>query len=190
MTEQSTKLYTRTGDSGTTGLLGSNRALKDSLRIQAIGELDEVNSQLGVVRAFCSDEQMGGFLLEIQKLLLELGTELAQPAGSRLVHAHTARLEQFINRFNEALPGLRSFILPGGTPAAAHCHLARTVCRRAERSLFRLSRTEHVNAASLQFVNRLSDLLFVVARTLNYRAGVADLAWHPQDKERASPVKA
>ncbi len=184
MAERPTSLYTRTGDNGTTGLLGGKRINKDNARIHTIGEVDELNCQLGVVRSLCRDEQTRGFIREIQNVLFELGAELASPSTSRLVRPHIARMEQFIDRLNESLPPLDSFVLPGGVPEAAHCHLARAVCRRAERSLFRLSRTEHVNSASLQFINRLSDLLFVLARTLNHRAAAGDELWRPFAKEK------
>ncbi len=184
MADKPTNLYTRTGDNGTTGLVGRKRVQKDSMRIHAIGEVDEINSILGVARSHCLDELIKPLLQEIQNILFELGAELAQPGSTRLVHAHSARLEQFIDRLNEALPALTNFILPGGGQDAAYCHLARSVCRRAERTMFRLSRTEHVNSASLQFINRLSDLLFVVARTLNHRSGTQDIAWKTSQRER------
>lgn len=170
-------IYTRTGDSGMTGLSASGRVHKESLRIQAIGDVDELNCHIGVVRAECHDEQLNNLLQELQSLLFELGAELADPSSSRLIRAHAARMEQFIDRLDDALPPLRTFILPGGELSAAQCHLARSVCRRAERSLFRLSRSEQVNSASLQFLNRLSDLLFVIARTMNHRSGTADIPW-------------
>lgn len=185
MTDRSTQnLYTRTGDSGTTGLLGGKRIHKDSLRIQAIGEVDELNCHIGVIRSLCRDEQINNLLRELQDLLFELGAELAHPTSSRLIQPHAARVEQFIDRLDESLPPLRTFILPGGDLTAAQCHLARSVCRRAERSLFRLAHTDHVNSASLQFLNRLSDLLFVVARTMNHRSGTADIPWKSLAKDR------
>jgi cob(I)alamin adenosyltransferase len=180
MTEYSTRLYTRTGDTGITDLMGPGRVAKDSRRLQALGDLDEVNSQLGVVRALSDDVQLDAALQEVQNLLFECGRELAQPTLPRLTAAHTAGLEQLIDRLQESLPPLKRFILPGGTAAAAHCHLARAVCRRAERILFHLARSEPVNGASLQFINRLSDLLFVVARTLNQRAGGTEVLWRPR----------
>jgi cob(I)alamin adenosyltransferase len=177
MVEHSSNLYTRKGDTGSTRLSGRKAAPKDSLRIQAIGDLDELNCQLGVIRAYCRDAQMQGFFAELQTLLLELELELTQPGTCRIAHAHTARAEQFIDRLDAALPSIEGKLVPGGDADTAHCYLARAVCRRAERSLFRLSRTEHVNAASLQFLNRLSDLLFVVARTLNHRAKKTETLW-------------
>ena len=177
------RIYTRTGDNGTTGLSVGDRVYKDNLRIQALGEVDELNCQIGVVCSLTLDNQMKKLLQDIQNLLFELGAELAQPTSSRLIRAHTTQVEQSIDRLNESLPPLNSFILPGGTPPAAHCHLARAACRQAERCLFRLSRTEHVNPVSLQFMNRLSDLLFLVARTMNHRAGTADLPWRPLAQE-------
>lgn len=182
MADRAPSLYTRQGDTGMTRLIGRQRVNKDSTRVSVLGEVDELNCQLGVVQSVCDDKQLKDFLQEIQGLLYELSAELAHPANSRLVRAHTARMEQFIDRMSETLPAIDGFILPNGCPAAAQCHLARAVCRRAERNLFRLARTEHVNSASLQFINRLSDLLFVVARTLNQRAGAADIHWKPQNK--------
>lgn len=184
MMDRSTpKLYTRTGDSGTTGLFEGKRVHKDSLRIQAIGEVDELNCHIGVIRSLCRDEQIDNLLRGLQDLLFELGAELAHPASSRLIEPHAARVEQFIDRLEDSLPPLRTFILPGGDLPAAQCHLARSVCRRAERCLFRLSHTEPVNAASLRFLNRLSDLLFVVARTMNHRSGTADIPWKSSAKD-------
>lgn len=183
MADRSPRIYTRTGDSGTTGLSIGGRVDKDNPRIQALGEVDELNCQIGVVRSLSLDDQMERTLRDIQNLLFELGAELAQPASSRLIREHTAQVEQFIDRLSATLPPLNAFILPGGVPPAAQCHLARALCRRAERSLFRLSRTEQVNPVSLQFLNRLSDLLFVVARAMNHRAGAADLLWKTSAKE-------
>lgn len=177
MSDSPSKIYTRTGDGGSTGLMERKRVHKDSPRIQAIGEVDELNCQMGLIGSLRLDDQMKGFLQEIQNMLFEMGAELAQPVSTRLISAHTARLEQFIDRLNESLPPLQNFILPGGCHAAAQCHLARAVCRRAERSLFRLSRSEHVNPASLQFLNRLSDLLFMIARTMNQRQGTEETLW-------------
>jgi cob(I)alamin adenosyltransferase len=177
MTQRPASLYTRTGDTGSTGLSGDKRVNKDTIRVQALGDVDELNCHIGLVRSLCNEEPMKGFLKEIQNLLFEMGAELAKPGANRLLPPHTARLEQFIDRLDDALPPLSNFVLPGGCPAGAQCHLARAVCRRAERNLFRLSRTEQVNVSSLKFVNRLSDLLFVVARTLNHRAGSPEDAW-------------
>ncbi len=185
MADRPTKIYTKTGDAGTTGLVGHKRVHKDCLRIQAIGDVDELNCQLGVIRSACTDEQLISLLEEIQNDLFELGAELAQPASIQLAQTHVARLEQIIDRLSESLPPLRQFILPGGTPAAAHSHLARAICRRAERGLFRLSQTEQVNSASLQFMNRLSDLLFVVARAINHRGATAETPWKLNDRVRA-----
>lgn len=172
-------LYTRAGDRGTTSLGDGGQVHKDAQRLQAIGEIDELNSQLGLVTSFCIDDDVKQWVAEIQHRLLDLGAELAQPRNPRILPPYTARLEQLIDRLDSSLPPLRHFILPGGTAPAAQCQLARAVCRRAERSLVRLARTEQVNAASLQFMNRLSDLLFVLARTLNRRAGEVDVLWQP-----------
>ena len=184
MTAQRSKLYTRTGDDGTTGLYGGGRVGKDAQRVQAIGDLDELNCQLGLLSELCQDPAIVELLARIQGLLFELGAELAQPGSARLAPDHVERLEQEIDRLDASLPTLGSFVLPGGAPAAAHCHLARAVCRRAERSLFRLAAAEQVNSTSLKFVNRLSDLLFATARALNQRAGRAETPWKPNDEAR------
>lgn len=176
---RATGLYTRTGDRGTTSLPESGQLHKDAQRLQAIGDVDELNSALGLVTSFCIDDDLKTWVAEIQHRLLDLGAELAQPSKPRIISPYTARLEQLIDRLDANLPPQRHFILPGGTAPAAQCHMARSLCRRAERSLVRLSRTEQVNTASLQFMNRLSDLLLVLARTLNRRAGEADIPWQP-----------
>lgn len=186
-----TRIYTRTGDDGSTGLSDGQRVRKDSARINAIGELDELNSLIGVVRAaIASDPPVGAalaakgqsrdlddILLSIQHRLFDLGGELALP-GQTLVQAHwVERLEQWLDRLNEQLPPLQEFVLPGGNLPAAHCHQARAVCRRAERNLLQLSQTEEVNSAALKYLNRLSDLLFVMARVLARRDGGCEVLW-------------
>ncbi len=182
MTNKKSNIYTKTGDTGTTGLLGRKRVHKEDLRIQSIGDVDELNCQVGVIHSVCTDDQLQSLLQEIQNVLFELGAELAQPDASRLDGTDTAFLEQFIDRLDERLPPLKNFILPGGTHAAAEAHRGRAVCRRAERTLFRLSRTEQVNSASLQFINRLSDLLFIVARTINHHSDTVETPWMGKGK--------
>jgi cob(I)alamin adenosyltransferase len=185
MSGTKSSLYTRTGDAGETGLVGGTRAGKDGPRIRALGEVDELNCQLGCVRALQSDDSRFADTLEdLQHLLFELGAELAHPGAKRLSPSHVAWAEAAIDRLDADLPPLDRFLLPGGAPAGAQCHLARAVCRRAERSLFRLARTEQVNSDALRFMNRLSDLLFALARSLNRERGARETPWQsaPQDR--------
>jgi cob(I)alamin adenosyltransferase len=178
------KIYTKTGDDGTTGLLGRGRVRKDALRIEAYGTIDELNAVLGVARAYPLESETDAFLASIQDELFAVGSALADPDPSGRFHAaitadHIARLEQRIDAFEAMLPRLTRFILPGGTPAAAQVHLARTVARRAERLVVRLAHEpgEHVHEPLLVYLNRLSDALFVVARVVNHEAGVSDIPW-------------
>ncbi len=174
------RIYTRTGDGGTTGLADGSRLAKDSARIEAIGEIDELNCQLG---ALLEQEGLGGelaeALTEVQHRLFDLGGELAVPGTAVLAGDDVTRLEQLLDRLNADLPPLKEFILPGGGPAACAAHLARAVCRRAERRLIALAREEPVNEASRSYLNRLSDLLFVAARVLA-RAGRGEVYWRPR----------
>jgi cob(I)alamin adenosyltransferase len=178
------KIYTKTGDDGTTGLLGSGRLPKDDLRIEAYGTVDELNAALGVARASGLDAEADALVTDVQDDLFSVGAALADPdpAGpfhSRVGADRTERLERAIDAMEAGLPPLSRFILPGGTPAAAQLHLARTVARRAERWVVALSHREgeHVPAPLIVYLNRLSDLLFVLARAVNHRAGVADVPW-------------
>jgi cob(I)alamin adenosyltransferase len=172
-----TRIYTRTGDDGSTGLAGGERVPKDHPRIEAIGSVDELNSAIGLLRAVALDPSVDQPLELIQHRLFDLGAELAMP-GTELVPAQrTTELEQLLDRFNADLPPLVEFVLPGGNEAAARCHLARTVCRRAERDLLRLAREHAVNPAALTYLNRLSDLLFVLARVLARRDGGREVTW-------------
>jgi cob(I)alamin adenosyltransferase len=171
------KIVTRTGDAGTTGLGDGSRVAKDSLRIAAVGDTDELNSQLGVLLCEKLPEEVRALLTGIQHDLFDLGSELAVP-GSSFVSADLAnRLEAEVDRYNGELPPLREFILAGGTPAAAQAHLARAVCRRAERSLVALGAVETVSDSSRRYLNRLSDLLFVLGRWLNKCEGGHDVLW-------------
>jgi cob(I)alamin adenosyltransferase len=172
-----TRIYTRSGDAGQTGLADGSRLPKSSPRIQALGDLDELNAAIGLVRAFARGMDTDPLLEKIQQQLFELGGELARPGGSLLTERQATELERAIDRLNAALPPLREFILPGGPPAAAQCHCARALCRRAERSLWRLKEQEAVNSASLKYLNRLSDLLFVVARHLTHGQGAEETTW-------------
>lgn len=171
-------IYTRTGDEGLTGLADGTRRPKDDLRIEAVGTLDELNAAIGVVAAYPEAEAERPLLQAIQRTLFDLGAELAAPGSGRLADDATAALESAIDRIDGVLPPLKAFILPGGNLAGAQCHLARTLCRRAERALFRLARHEKVNSPSLTYLNRLSDLLFVLARWLVREGGGEEVLWH------------
>jgi cob(I)alamin adenosyltransferase len=173
------RIYTRTGDSGETGLFGGRRVSKDHLRVEAYGTLDEANSALGVLAAHL-DGELADAVRSVQRMLFDIGAELATPEPGRvpaLEPGAAAALEQLIDRWEEHLAPLRTFILPGGAPAAALCHLARSLVRRAERRVVALSRTEAVNPEVLRYLNRLSDCLFVMARLINRRAGTPDVPW-------------
>ena len=172
-----TKIYTRTGDDGSTGLGDGKRVSKSSLRIEVIGDVDELNSLLGLL--FC-EAQAGEYLERlrpVQHMLFNLGGELSLPGVNMLNEASVNHLERLIDEFNKPLPPLRDFILPGGTSAAAVCHLARAVCRRCERHMVALGELESVNPLSRSFLNRLSDLLFVLARTLARQGGGTEILW-------------
>ena len=176
------KVYTRGGDDGTTALFGGQRVSKTAIRVQAYGEVDELNALLGQVAAELEEKDLGPLLVEIQTALFDLGGELATPGPKRpatgaLGDADVLGLEGWIDRLSEELPPLRNFILPGGTRAAALLHSARTVCRRAERATVLLAESEELCAVLIHYLNRLSDLLFVLARAVNRRAGVAETLW-------------
>jgi cob(I)alamin adenosyltransferase len=171
------KIVTRTGDSGTTGLGDGSRTTKDSLRIDAIGEVDELNSSLGVLLCEELPEAVRSALIDIQHDLFDLGGELCLPGMTVMKDAQVARLEELAELFNADLPRLKEFILPGGTRAAALAHLSRTVCRRAERSVVRLHGAEPVPDAARRYLNRLSDLLFILGRSLNRFGGQGDVLW-------------
>jgi cob(I)alamin adenosyltransferase len=172
-----TKIYTRTGDAGTTGLGDGSRIAKDSLRIEAIGAVDELNSALGVLLAEPIPENIRAELLAIQHDLFDLGGELSIPGHTSVGPQHVTRLENELDRHNADLAPLKEFILPGGSRGAALCHVARTVCRRAERRVVSLSTTEPLSPSLQRYLNRLSDLLFVLCRVLNREAGLADVYW-------------
>jgi len=173
-----TRIYTRTGDDGTTGLGSGERVAKDSLRVEAYGTVDELNCTIGVLLA--SAELPGDIsepLFSIQHRLFDLGGELSIPGRSVISAEHVQGLEQLLDRFNGELPALRDFLLPGGGPASAACHLARAVCRRAERRVWTLHHQEAVNPQSLRYLNRLSDLLFVLSRSLCRHEGGSEVIW-------------
>jgi cob(I)alamin adenosyltransferase len=175
------KISTRTGDDGSTGLGDGSRIQKDDARIAAIGDVDELNSQLGVLLCETLPDDVRAALVAIQHDLFDLGGELCIPGHSMLEDQHLARIDGWIAEYNATLPPLKEFILPGGSRAAALAHVGRTVCRRAERSIVALGRVERINDAPRHYVNRLSDLLFVLARVMNRAAGGADVLW---DHER------
>lgn len=171
------KIYTRTGDDGTTGLGDGSRIAKDSLRVDAMGDVDELNSVIGLMMTEGVPDILIEALTQIQHDLFNLGGEICIPGYVILHKERIEDLEEAIDTLNDDLEPLKEFILPGGTKTAAYCHLARTVCRRAERKLIQLHRTEKVTDISLQYLNRLSDLLFVMCRTINKEAGVSDVLW-------------
>ena len=171
------KIVTRTGDDGSTGLADGSRVPKESPRIEACGTVDELNSAIGVLLAADLPAPMSAQLLEIQHDLFDLGGELAIP-GSVVIHAgQVEALESWVEAWNADLPALREFVLPGGGAAAAHCHMARSICRRAERRCWALSRAEPVGPQALRYLNRLSDLLFILARVLARRANGSEVMW-------------
>jgi len=171
------KIYTRTGDDGTTGLGDGSRINKDSLRVEAMGDVDELNSVIGIMMTESVPANLVGLLTQIQHDLFNVGGEICIPGYVILQQSSITELEQAIDSLNEQLTPLKEFILPGGTRTAAYCHLARTVCRRAERKLVELHRNENVTDISLQYLNRLSDLLFVMCRIINKEAGMQDVLW-------------
>lgn len=178
-----TKIYTRTGDGGTTGLADGSRVAKDAPRIEAIGAVDELNSVLGVLLAESLPQAARACLENVQNDLFDLGGELSVPGHSIMTKAHVERLERELDGFNASLPPLKEFILPAGSRAAALAHVARTVCRRAERRLVALARKHKVPPPMRAYLNRLSDLLFVLARALNRAEGRPDVLWQ-QGKNR------
>ena len=177
------KIYTRTGDDGTTGLLGASRVPKHDARVEAYGSVDELNASLGMAAALDSERWLAADLAIIQASLFQVGAELATVDESvlqkltRVADEDIAALEGVIDRLETGLPPLTKFILPGGTPLAAQIHLARTVCRRAERRVTALSQSVRVDARIVKYLNRLADLLFVAARWANHRAGVVETTW-------------
>jgi cob(I)alamin adenosyltransferase len=173
------KIYTRTGDAGETGLGDGSRVPKDGGRVAALGEVDELNSCIGLLLAEDLREAVRAALVEVQHDLFDLGADLSVPGRSTMTEAQVERLEKQLDQFNAGLQPLKEFILPGGTRAAALAHFARTVCRRAERAVVALGRNEPVGDAGRVYLNRLSDLLFVVGRVLNRAGGRGDVLWQP-----------
>jgi cob(I)alamin adenosyltransferase len=184
------KIYTRAGDGGETGLFGGPRVPKDDLRVEAYGAVDEANAVLGEARARATaarDGEVKGLLATVQDRLFTIGAELATPPGAKarqvlpVIEASWAKeLEEAIDRWEAELPPLRNFVLPGGAPLGAALHVARAVCRRAERRVVALHRHEPVSPLALAYLNRLSDFLFVAARIANKRAAIPEIAWNPR----------
>jgi cob(I)alamin adenosyltransferase len=173
-----TEIVTRTGDDGTTGLANGNRLPKSDPRIEAIGQVDELNSQIGALLAEPLGNDIRGLLADIQHDLFNVGAELAWPDQTQITQEHVLVLDQALSRLNSQLPPLTEFVLPGGTRAAALAHVCRTVCRRAERHLIRLGEADLISTRLVQYLNRLSDLLFVLSRQINRTAGQAEPTWH------------
>tara|TARA_R110000787_G_scaffold20281_17_gene60405 strand:+ start:2831 stop:3403 length:573 start_codon:yes stop_codon:yes gene_type:complete len=184
------KIATRTGDAGTTGLTTGTRIAKHHLRVCAMGDVDELNSQIGVVLTHPLPEAVREKLTSTQQLLFNLGGELSMPGGQLVKDEDVLGFDQALEDLNEALPPLKEFIMPGGSPATAACHVARTVARRAERSAWALHEIEPVNAPVTKVLNRLSDYLFVVARTLGRADGAAESGWNRGPREKGKPPKA
>jgi len=178
MSNRLTKIYTRTGDDGNTGLADGSRVPKDHRRIEVLGCLDELNSLVGLIRAQTEPDPPPE-LAHVQNRLFDLGAELATPGAERTQAEDVAYLETVLDAYNADLPPLKEFILPGGGSAATFCHLARALCRRMERRLVTLNREESVNPQTLRYINRLSDLLFVLARVLARRDGGGEAFWQP-----------
>ena len=176
------KIATRTGDKGETGLGDGSRVPKDHPRVAAMGEVDELNSALGLLLAEQVPAELRAAFSQVQQDLLDLGGELSIPGHALLKPERVQALDEYLEAWNKDLPALKEFILPGGSRAAAAAHLARTVCRRAERSVVALARKEKVGEPARQYLNRLSDLLFVAGRVLNRAAGVGDVQWRHQRK--------
>jgi len=171
-------IYTRTGDQGTTMLGDGRRVEKDSLRIEAIGSIDELNSFLGMLVSKGLPEEIKDSLVQIQHQLFGLGAELAAPGRYSLPGTAISAMEQQMDELSETLPPLKAFILPGGSPAAATCHYARSLCRQAERRVVALSHQDEVDVQIKKYLNRLSDLLFVMARAINQAMGGTEPPWH------------
>lgn len=177
------KIYTKKGDKGTTALYGGKRLSKSELRIEAYGTVDELNSFIGLTGTYLEEKEYSDLLHSIQSRLFDIGTHLAAEPGKKnlilpeIPEACITLLEQYIDKMNEGLPELKFFILPGGNSASAVCHVARTVCRRAERCVVRLSEKDDVNSILIQYLNRLSDFLFVLARKFAHDGGKQEIVW-------------
>jgi cob(I)alamin adenosyltransferase len=177
------KIYTRTGDDGSTGLGDGSRVGKDSARVNAYGTVDEANSCIGVVLAQTLPDDVRADLVSIQHQMFDLGGELCIPGHAAITDADVTRLENILDRYNADLPPLKDFILPGGGAAASFCHVARTVTRRAERETVALSRHDSVRPEAIRYLNRLSDLLFVLARVLARASGAGEVLWNHERRK-------
>lgn len=178
MGKRLSKVVTRTGDDGTTGMADGSRCSKDDARVHCLGEIDELNANLGVVLSLLDDGPLQSLLFSVQHDLFDIGAELCQPGKSLISEDYVAALEQQIESFNAELQPLKEFILPGGSPSVAALQLARTVCRRAERGLIALNTAAEVNPCTRQYINRLSDLLFILGRTLAQQEGSGEVYWN------------
>ncbi|SFU27908.1 cob(I)yrinic acid a,c-diamide adenosyltransferase [Pseudoduganella namucuonensis] len=178
------KIATRTGDNGTTGLGDGSRTGKDSLRIHAIGDVDELNSHLGLLLCEDMPDETRDELVGIQHDLFDLGGELCIPGHQMILEAHVEKLDALLARYNATLPALTEFILPAGSRAASIAHVCRTICRRAERAIVGLGKAETIHDHPRQYVNRLSDLMFVLARVLNRHAGGSDVLWQHERRKK------
>jgi cob(I)alamin adenosyltransferase len=176
------KIATRTGDNGTTGLGDGSRTVKDSVRICAIGDVDELNSNIGLLLSEAMPDEMRDELVGIQHDLFDLGGELCIPGYQMIKEEHVAKLDALLAKYNATLPALTEFILPAGSRAASLAHVCRTICRRAERSIVTLGKAETIHDHPRQYVNRLSDLMFVLSRVLNRYAGGSDVLWQHERK--------
>ena len=178
------KVYTKTGDDGTTGLVGGTRVKKYDARLEAYGTVDELNASIGVLRSFKLSDDILDLLIQIQNKLFNLGSRLASDekgdaftAGLKIREEHIKILENAIDKFEEDLPELSNFVLPGGELSVAHCHVARTICRRAERRILEYAENNVVQAETIKYINRLSDFLFVLARKLTFDNNVEEVLW-------------
>tara|TARA_R110002049_G_scaffold182041_2_gene349617 strand:- start:41801 stop:42367 length:567 start_codon:yes stop_codon:yes gene_type:complete len=185
MVNRLTKIYTRKGDNGSTGLASGERVSKDCLLIKAQGDVDELNSNIACIRAFDVNDQTDSLLVAIQHHLFNIGAELSAPQCTYITNSDVDWLEQWIDYFNQDLPPLKEFILPGGNAAVAHCHVTRTVCRRTERSLVELTHSNEIRTLLIQYINRLSDMLFVLARVIAASLHCSTTYW---DKELVLPT--
>jgi len=185
MSNRINSIYTKTGDDGTTALANGERIDKSSIRVEVMGNIDELNSLIGVLAASGIQDDISGYLLNIQHRLFDIGGEIAIPGNAINAPTSVERLEELIETYNNDLPALKEFVLPGGSLSASICHLARSVCRRSERSLVELSHSEYINPESLKYINRLSDLLFVFARTLNQEKDAKEILWDSERLKRS-----
>ncbi len=178
MGKRLTRVITRTGDLGTTGMADGSRRGKNDSRVHCLGEVDELNASIGVAISLLEDGEVKQAMFAVQHDLFDIGAELCQPGKTLLGDEYVTGIEQIAERFNAALPALKEFILPGGTPAVAALQLARTVCRRVERRLVELNAAERINPVTLQYINRLSDLLFILARAQARNEGGGEIYWN------------